>query len=123
MLEYPFDTTECLNHVGAVIIEVPQFTVVFLMCPPEWILFEHLILLEVLPDPPPFVVCECQPILLEEGVNARNTAVPRIFQVVESQTTVLSGRFLTLQGVFSPYTLRVQELRLPRLDVTVQVWD
>ena len=93
------------------------------MCPPEWILLEHMILLEVLPDSPAFVVCERQSILLEEGVNARNAAVPRIFLVVMGHSTVLSGRFLTLQGVFSPYTLRVQELRLPRLDVTVQVWD
>ena len=51
-----FDATERLNHVSPVVVEIPQLAVVFLMRPPERVLFEHLVLLEILPDSPAFVI-------------------------------------------------------------------
>lgn len=42
MLQNPFYTAECLNHVRPVIVQVPQFTVMTLVSPPEWILLQHL---------------------------------------------------------------------------------
>ena len=51
-----FDTTEGLNHVRPVIVQIPQFAIVLLMGPPEWVLLQDLVLFEVLADAPAFVV-------------------------------------------------------------------
>jgi hypothetical protein len=83
VFEYTLDTAECLNHVGAVVVEVPEFAVVLLMRPPEGILFEDLVLLEVLPHSPALVVCECESVLLEECVDPGDTSVPRVLEVVQ----------------------------------------
>ena len=53
-----------------------------LMGPPERVLLEHLVLLEVLTDAPAFIICESEAILLEEGVNTGDTSVPRVLQIV-----------------------------------------
>lgn len=34
--------TERLDHVCAVVVQVPQFAIVSLVGPPEWILLQHL---------------------------------------------------------------------------------
>mmetsp|Transcript_13888 Transcript_13888/g.19295 ORF Transcript_13888/g.19295 Transcript_13888/m.19295 type:complete len:371 (-) Transcript_13888:1044-2156(-) len=60
-------------------------------------------------------------ILLEESVDTRNTTVPRVFQVFQGKSSVLSGGFLSLKCVLSPDTLRVNKFLLPRQDVSVQV--
>ena len=70
---------------------------------------------------PSLVVSERVAILLEEGVDARDSAIPRILEVLERQTAVLRRRLLTLERVLGPDALRVDELGLPRLDVAVQV--
>jgi hypothetical protein len=37
-----FHTTKSLNHVGTVVVQVPQFAIVALVSPPERILFQNL---------------------------------------------------------------------------------
>lgn len=36
---------------------------------------------------------------------------------------VLGYSLLSLEGIFCPYSLRVDEFTLPWLDVTIQIWD
>lgn len=60
-------------------------------------------------------------ILLEQGVDSRNTSIPTILQIFQSESTIGSGSFLSLHGVFRPYSSRIQELGLPRLHVSIQV--
>lgn len=57
----------------------------------------------------------------ETDVDTRNTTVPRVLEILESKTTVLRVRLLTLEGVLGPNTGGVEELGLPRLDVTEEV--
>mmetsp|Transcript_9904 Transcript_9904/g.16651 ORF Transcript_9904/g.16651 Transcript_9904/m.16651 type:complete len:467 (+) Transcript_9904:1679-3079(+) len=123
VLENALDSAQGLDHVGAVVVEVPELAVVLLMSPPEGILLEDLVLLEVLTQPPPFVVGEGESVLLEEGVDAGDAAVPRVVQVLERQPPILGLCLLTLERVLRPHALRVHELRLPRLDVAVEVGD
>lgn len=83
------------------------------MRPPEWILLEHLVLLEVLTNTPALVVGQRQAILLEEGVDSRHSAIPRVLEVVERQSAVLSLGLFSLEGVLGPDTLAVNVLGLP----------
>ena len=62
-------------------------------------------------------------ILLEERVDTRDTTVPAILEILESETAVLRVRLLSLHRVLRPDTGRVHELSLPRLQVAVQVGD
>jgi len=112
-----------LYHICAIVIEVPQFSIVFLMSPPKRVLLEELILFKVLTNPPTLIVSKSQPILLEEGVDSWDTMVPGFFQIIESKATVLCLRLLTLYCILCPYTLTVDELRFPCLDIAVQVGD
>lgn len=57
------------------------------------------------------------PVLLEQGVDPWDAAVPRVLQVLQRQTPVLGIGLLTLQPVLRPHSLAVDELTLPRLDV------
>ena len=76
MLQYSFDAAKCLDHIRAVIVQVPELTIMLLMCPPEWVLLKDLILLEVLTDTPAFVISECQAIFLEQSVDPWHTSIP-----------------------------------------------
>lgn len=38
VLQDALDSTQCLDHVSAVVVQVPQFAIVPLVGPPEWIL-------------------------------------------------------------------------------------
>jgi hypothetical protein len=62
-------------------------------------------------------------ILLEERIDTWNASVPAVFQILQCQSSVLRIRFLSLQSILCPHALRIYELRLPRLDVSVQVGD
>lgn len=42
VLQNALHTTERLDHVCAVVVQVPQFTIVSLVGPPERILLQHL---------------------------------------------------------------------------------
>lgn len=108
----------------------------------------YLVLFKVCSDSPALVISKCVSVLLEEGVDTWNTSVPGVLQIFQCQTSdeyqihinkleynniikiwlwlkrtvpVLSNGLLTLEGVFSPNSLRVNELALPWLDVTIQI--
>lgn len=70
---------------------------------------------------PSLVVRESMTILLEQRVDTRDTAIPRVFEILERETSVLSVRLLALQSVLGPDSSRIEELCLPRLYVTEQV--
>lgn len=42
VLQDSFHSTKCLDHVCAVVVQVPEFAIVALMCPPERVLFQDL---------------------------------------------------------------------------------
>lgn len=42
MFKDALDTSEGLDHVSSVIVQVPQFAVMTLVCPPEWVLLQDL---------------------------------------------------------------------------------
>ena len=60
-------------------------------------------------------------VLLEEGVDAGDAAVPGVLQVFQCQAAVLRIGLLTLESVLCPHTLTVNKLTLPRLDIAV--WE
>jgi hypothetical protein len=47
-----------------------------LMRPPERVLLENLVLLEVLSDSPSLVVSQCESVFLEQRIDAWNSTVP-----------------------------------------------
>mmetsp|Transcript_31758 Transcript_31758/g.36108 ORF Transcript_31758/g.36108 Transcript_31758/m.36108 type:complete len:252 (-) Transcript_31758:2893-3648(-) len=121
MFQNTFNTSQSLNHISSVVVQIPQFTIMFLMSPPEGILLKNLILFEILSDTPSFVVGQGKTIFLEQSVNSGNTTIPRFFQIFQGQTTILGIGFLSLQEVFGPNTLGIDEFGLPSLDITVQI--
>lgn len=56
MLQNSLNSSQGLDHVRSVVIQIPKLSVVLLMCPPERILLQELILLEILSYSPSFVV-------------------------------------------------------------------
>ena len=121
VLQDALDTAKRLDHVRAVVVEIPQLAVVALMRPPKRILLQHLVGLALRPRTPALVVGKRVPVLLEQRVDPRNAPVPRILQVLQRQPPVLGIRLLPLQRVLCPDALRVDEIGLPRLDVPVQI--
>lgn len=53
-----------------------------LVGPPEGVLLEHLVLLEVSAHAPPLVIGQGVPVLLKQSVDARHASVPRVLQVL-----------------------------------------
>mmetsp|Transcript_139393 Transcript_139393/g.242389 ORF Transcript_139393/g.242389 Transcript_139393/m.242389 type:complete len:312 (+) Transcript_139393:3827-4762(+) len=94
-----------------------------LVGPPERVGLHELVLLEVGPGPPALVVRQRVAVLLEQGVDPRDPAVPGVLQVLQREAAVLLVGFLALQRILGPHPLGVDELGLPRLDVPVQVGD
>lgn len=123
MFKNAFDTTEGLDHVCAVVIEVPEFSVVASVGPPEWVLFQDLVLLEILSDTPAFIVGEGQAILLEERVDSWDTVIPGFHEFFGVESSILRERFLLFECVLCPDTLGVKEFGFPRLNVAMQVRD
>mmetsp|Transcript_33774 Transcript_33774/g.44564 ORF Transcript_33774/g.44564 Transcript_33774/m.44564 type:complete len:256 (-) Transcript_33774:445-1212(-) len=121
VLQDALNTAQSLNHIRAVVVQVPKLTVVLLVRPPEGILLQDLILFEVLAHAPALIVGEGEAIFLEERVDARHSAIPRVLQVVQRQSTVLRLRLFPFECVLGPDALAVHVLRLPRLDVTIKV--
>src|SRR5690242_7747413 len=92
-----------------------------LACPPEGVALHVLVDLEFSPGAEALVEAKCAAVLLEKGVNTRQTTVPAVFQVLKCQSAVLLLSFLTLLRVLHPDALRVAELRLPWNDVAEDV--
>jgi hypothetical protein len=86
-----------------VIVEVPKLAVVALVRPPKRIVAQVLVLLKVSPHTPPLVVRQRVSVLLEQRVDTRDTAVPRVLEILERQPTVLRLRLLTLERVLGPH--------------------
>lgn len=78
MLQNAFHTSKCLNNISTVVVQVPQFSIVALVCPPERILLQHLELLEISAHTPAFVISQCVTILLEQCVDSRDTPIPGV---------------------------------------------
>mmetsp|Transcript_13659 Transcript_13659/g.18093 ORF Transcript_13659/g.18093 Transcript_13659/m.18093 type:complete len:330 (-) Transcript_13659:4853-5842(-) len=110
-----------LDHVRAVVVQVPQLAVVALVGPPEGVLAHKRKLLELRAHAPPLVVGERVPVFLEQRVDPRNTPVPRVLEILEGEPPVLRVRLLPLERVFGPDSLGVDELAFPRLDVAEEV--
>mmetsp|Transcript_889 Transcript_889/g.2133 ORF Transcript_889/g.2133 Transcript_889/m.2133 type:complete len:481 (-) Transcript_889:3567-5009(-) len=123
VLQDAFHAAQGLDHVRSVVVQVPELAVMPLVCPPERILPHDVVLLEVLANPPALVKGKGVPVLLEERVDAWNATVPRVLQVLKGEAPVLGVGLLTLQRVLGPDALAVDELRLPGLDVSVEVRD
>ena len=123
MFEDPLDAAQGLDHVGAVVVQVPQLAVVPLMRPPKRVLAHDLELLELSAHAPPLVVRERVPVFLEERVDARDAPIPRVLQIFEREPSVLRVRLLPLERVLGPHALRVHKLGLPRRHVPVEVGD
>lgn len=58
---------------------------------------------------------------MEESVYSRNATVPAVLEVLESESLVLGVGLLSLERVLGPDALRVDELALPRHNVSIQV--
>mmetsp|Transcript_6268 Transcript_6268/g.11473 ORF Transcript_6268/g.11473 Transcript_6268/m.11473 type:complete len:253 (+) Transcript_6268:2354-3112(+) len=123
VLQNAFHASKGLDHVGTVVIQVPEFAIMALVRPPEGILAHDVVLLEVLAYTPALVEREGVPVLLEERIDTRDTTIPSILQVLQGEASVLRRGLLPLQGVLGPDALRVNELSLPCLHIPVKVRD
>ena len=83
VLQDALDAAQGLDHVGPVIVQVPQLAVVALMGPPEGVLLQDLVGLELGPHAPALVVGQGVPVLLEQGVDPGDAAIPRILEVLQ----------------------------------------
>mmetsp|Transcript_4453 Transcript_4453/g.3945 ORF Transcript_4453/g.3945 Transcript_4453/m.3945 type:complete len:530 (-) Transcript_4453:1161-2750(-) len=121
VLENALHTTQRLDDISAVVVEVPELAVMALVRPPEGVGLHKLVLLPVGADTPAFVVCQCVPILLEERIDTRDATIPRILEIFECETPVLRVGLLALERILGPHTLGVEKLTLPRLNVAVEI--
>jgi hypothetical protein len=121
MLQDSFNPAKSLNHVSSVVVEIPQLSIMFLMGPPERILLEKLVLFELLPDSPTLIIGKSEPIFLEESIDSRNTMIPGLFQIIQSESSVLSLGLLSLDCILGPDSLTVNKLGVPSLNVSIQV--
>ena len=55
VLQDAFDTSQCLDHVSSVVVQVPQLSIMALVSPPEGVLAHDVVLLEVLTHAPALV--------------------------------------------------------------------
>jgi hypothetical protein len=81
--------------------------------PEEGVVARTLVLLPLGTDSPSLVVRERVSVLLEERVDARDSSIPRVLEILERETTVLRVGLLALEGVLGPDTGGVEELCLP----------
>ena len=109
VLEDALDAAQRLDHVRAVVVEVPQLPVMALVRPPEGVLPHDLVLFELRPYAPALVIRERVPVFLEERVDARDAAIPRVLKVLQGEPAILRVGLLALQSVLGPNSLRVDE--------------
>ena len=97
--------------------------------------FLYLVLFEFRSNTPSLIVRQRVSILLKKRIDARNAAIPTVFQILESQTPfnksiisppksllsspkpILRVRFLSFQRVLGPHSLRINKLAFPRLKI------
>lgn len=81
MFKNSFYSSQSLNNISSVIVQVPQLPIMSLVCPPKWILLQNLVLLKICSDSPPFVICKGVPIFLKQSIDTRNSTIPRVLKV------------------------------------------
>ena len=79
VLQDGLNTTESLDNVGTVGVEIPKFSIVTLTSPPEWVGLHVLVDLELRPSSESLVEGKRGAILLEKSVDSGQTSVPRVF--------------------------------------------
>ena len=84
VLQDTLHTSQGLDDICPIVVQVPQLAIMALVGPPEGVLLEHLVLLEVSAHPPPLVIGQGVPVLLEQGVDPGHSSVPRVFQILHS---------------------------------------
>ena len=79
VLQDGLNTTESLDNVGTVGVEIPKFSIVTLTSPPEWVGLHVLVDLELRSGSESLVEGKRGAILLEKSVDSGQTSVPRVF--------------------------------------------
>lgn len=92
MLQDSFNTPQSLDDISPIVIQVPQLPIMPLVRPPEGILFQNLILLEICPYPPSFIICKGVSVLLEQSIDSRYPAIPRILPIKFQEYYVVSDK-------------------------------
>lgn len=82
VLQDALHSSQSLDDICPVVVQVPQLAVMALVRPPEGVLLEHLVLLEVSAHAPALVICQSVPVLLEQGVDPGHSPVPGVLQVL-----------------------------------------
>ena len=85
VLKNALHTSQGLDDICPVVVQVPQLAIMALVGPPEGVLLQHLVLLEVRAHTPALVVGQGVTILLEQGVDPGDTSIPGVLQVLYEQ--------------------------------------
>lgn len=96
MFQNRLHTTKCLNDIRAVGIQVPKLAIVPLARPPERIALHELVRLELRTSSETLVEAEGASVLLEEGIDSWQTAIPAVFEIFQGQSAVLLVGFHAL---------------------------
>ena len=123
MLQNALHAAQVLDHVRAVVVQVPQAPVVALVRPPHLVPAHDRVLLEHQAHAVALVVRQRVAVLLEQRVDARQPQLPRVVQVLVRQPAVARVRLRLLQRVLRPHGLRGLDLAEPGRDVPEQVGD
>jgi len=83
MLKDGFHTTQSLNDVRTVSVQIPEFTVVTLARPPERVALHVLVDLELGPSSEALVETKGTTILLEQSVDAGQAAIPAVLKILQ----------------------------------------
>lgn len=74
----------------------------------------YLILFEICPDSPAFVISQCVSVLLEKCIDPGDSPVPGVFQILEGQSSKGQETHLLDQTSFSSHLYTFVESRLLR---------
>ena len=89
MAYFQHSIVKLLSHIGTTepgtSADSPQLAIMALVCPPEGVLLQDLVLLEVSAHAPALVVGQRVAVLGEQGVDARDAPVPAVLQVLRRQ--------------------------------------
>ena len=85
VLQNALHTSQGLDDICSVVVQVPQLAIVALVGPPEGVLLQHLVLLEVRAYTPPLVIGQGVTILLEQGIDPGDTSIPRVLQILHEK--------------------------------------
>lgn len=98
VLQNALHSSQSLDDVCPVVVQVPKLAVMALMGPPEGVLLQHLVLLEVSPHSPALVISQGVAILLEKGVDSGHAPVPRVLQILDTNSIAFVHWLFLLGG-------------------------